>query len=248
MRCGDDRDGGCRALCISGQAPGCLGPAGAGPGRDRCWINEAEQLADTAEPQDANMCRGQLMTSLPALGLYRRAADLRSKVDRASWAKSPGFDGRLVDIQEWSARESATATASAPPGDEGDDAGDDDAGKDFVDLGVERRFTEQRRWPMPGADGRRSRLRDSELVRGEATGAAVDGGLDGRLDVQPVAAWARLAGDAERVREGTGTASLSADRRRPRRSGPARPTRRCRPNCPGRRTPAFRRGPRSPGR
>ena len=77
-----------------------------------------------------------------ALGLYRRAADLRSKVDFASWAKSPGFDGRLVDIQEWSARESATATASAPPGDEGDDAGDDDAGKDFVDLGVERRFTE----------------------------------------------------------------------------------------------------------
>jgi SAM-dependent methyltransferase len=42
--------------------------------------------------------------------------------------------------------------------------------------------------------------------------------------------------------------SLSADRRRPRRSGPARPARRCRPNCPGRRTPAFRRGPRSPGR
>lgn len=44
------------------------------------------------------MCRGQLMTSLLALGLYRRAADLRSKVDFASWAKSPGFDGRLVDI------------------------------------------------------------------------------------------------------------------------------------------------------
>ncbi len=79
---------------------------------------------------------------LLALGLYRRAADLRSKVDFASWAKPPGFDGRLVDIRVWSARESATATASAPLGDEGDDAGDDDAGKDFVDLGVECRFTE----------------------------------------------------------------------------------------------------------
>ena len=77
-----------------------------------------------------------------ALSGSTAAGDLRSKVDFASWAKSPGSDGRLVDIQEWSARESATATASAPPGDEGDCAGDDDAGKDFVDLGVERRFTE----------------------------------------------------------------------------------------------------------
>ena len=42
--------------------------------------------------------------------------------------------------------------------------------------------------------------------------------------------------------------SLSADKRRPRRSGPVRPARRCRPNCRGRRTPAFRRRPRSPVR
>jgi hypothetical protein len=81
------------------------------------------------------------MISLLALGPYRRAADLRSKVDFASWARSPGSDGRPAAIREWPARESATATASAPPGDEGDDAGDDEAGKDFVDLGVERRFT-----------------------------------------------------------------------------------------------------------
>ena len=66
---------------------------GRGPGQEEIdgWINEAEQLADTAEPQDANMCRGQLMTSLLALGLYRRAADLRSKVDFAVMGKVAGL-------------------------------------------------------------------------------------------------------------------------------------------------------------
>ncbi len=91
-----------------------------------------------------------LMASLLALGLYRRAADLRSKVDFASWAKSPGFDGRLVDIREWSARESATATASARWATKATTPAMMTRARTLWISAWNAVSRRQRRWPMPG--------------------------------------------------------------------------------------------------
>jgi hypothetical protein len=116
---------------------------GPGPGGEKIdsWIGEAERLADMAGPQEADMCRGQLMTALLALGCYDKAAAVRARLDFAAWAKTPGFDERLAGVEQWSAHEIAQYGAGAESGPPGP-ADQDDAGKDYVDLGQEGRSAE----------------------------------------------------------------------------------------------------------
>jgi CHAT domain len=116
---------------------------GQGPGGEEIgpWIDEAGQLVDLDGPQEADQRRGQLMTALLALGCYEQAAAVRAKLDFAAWARTPGFNERLADVEQWSAREIAQAGAggeSGPP----DPAGRDDAGWDYADLGRDGRSAE----------------------------------------------------------------------------------------------------------
>lgn len=114
--------------------PASLAPAPALHGLDP-WIDEAERLIDTAPPRPAAALRGQLMTALFALGLYRRGAEVRKRIDFAAWAGSEGFAARLADVEQWSAREAAKADASqnSVPG---------DAGKDYEHFYREVRYRE----------------------------------------------------------------------------------------------------------
>jgi hypothetical protein len=135
-------------LTLIGSWPVDLGPdAGVprpapGPGGEEIapWIDEAERLADTAGPEQADMCRGQLMTALLALGCYDKAAAVRARLDFTAWAKTPGFDERLADVEQWSAHEIAQAGAGAQAAPS--DAGRADAGRDYVDLGKAGRSAE----------------------------------------------------------------------------------------------------------